>query len=60
MKTIHVKIPKTNILKESTEERLDRVHRSSAHLLTKITPNKKQFSKKKQRQKDNLEVKRYL
>lgn len=52
-----IKLPPTNILKETPEERKQRVTASGSSMVTKVTPSKKKLSKKQQRQKNNLEIK---
>ena len=56
-KKIKIKIPHIDILKETPEERKQRVTASGSSMMTKVTPSKKKLTKKQQRQKDMLEVK---
>ena len=59
-KKIIIKLPKTNILKETPEERKERVRNSGKSMMTKVVPNKKKLTTKQQRQKDNKEVNNYV
>lgn len=56
---IKIKLPPINILKETPEERKQRITSSGNSMVTKVTPSKKKLTKKQQRQKDMLEVKKY-
>lgn len=57
MKTkLTIKIPSTNILKETPEQRKDRVTSAGSAMFTRIVPDKKKFDKKKQRQQDKKEI----
>ena len=55
-KKFTIKVPKINILKESPEERKERVRNSGNAMVTKIVPNKKKLNKKQQRQRDLKEL----
>ena len=57
---IKIKLPPIDILKETSEQRKERVQRSGTSMITKIAPNKKQFNKKQQRQKDKKEISNYV
>ena len=55
MKTIKIKIPKSDkpsIMKETPEERKERIRYSSA-MTTKVVPNKKVKTRAQQKQEDN-------
>ena len=59
-KKIIIKLPKTNILKETPEERKERIQQSGSSMTTKIVPNKKYINKKKQRQLNKKEINNYI
>ena len=62
MKKIKIKIPKENkpsIMKETPEERKERLRYSSA-MISKVVPNKKKNTRAKQRNLDTKELKSYL
>ena len=44
---LHVSVPKTDILKETEEERLRRIHESN--LRTRVVKSKKVYDRKKQK-----------
>lgn len=52
MKKIVIVVPKINPLKETPEERRQRIKSSGNSMVTKVTPSKKKLTKKQQRQKD--------
>ena len=54
-----IKIPPINILKETPEERKQRVQQSGSSMITKVVPNKKKLNKKQQRQMNLKEIKHY-
>lgn len=57
MKTITIKTQQdpTSILKESNQERIDRIN-SSRRLNTQVVPNKKKISRAQQKQRDYKEL----
>lgn len=59
-KKIIIRIPKMNILKETPEQRKERVQQSGSSMTTKIVPNKKRKTTKQQRQSDSKEIKEYV
>ena len=59
-KKIIIKLPKMNILKETPEERKQRVQQSGSSMITKIVPNKKRKTTKQQRQSNSKEIKEYV
>lgn len=59
-KKIIIKVPKINILKESPEERKQRIRQSGSSMITKVVPNKKRKTTKQQRQLNNKEIKEYV
>lgn len=59
MKKIVIVVPKINPLKETPEERKQRITSSGNFMVTKVAPSKKKLTKKQQRQKDRLEVKKH-
>lgn len=59
-KKIVIKLPKVDILKETPEQRKERVRNSGSSMVTKVVPNKKKLTTKQQRQKDNKEVNNYV
>ena len=59
-KKIIIKLPKTNILKETPEERKQRIQQSGSSMITKIVPNKKRKTTKQQRQSDSKEINKYV
>lgn len=59
-KKIVIKLPKVNVLKETPEQRKERVRNSGSSMVTKVVPNKKRLTTKQQRQKDNKEVNNYV
>ena len=58
-KKIIIKLPKTNILKETPEERKVRINSQGSSIVSKIVPNKRKLDKKKQRQLNKKEVRNY-
>jgi hypothetical protein len=56
---IKIKLPPINILKETPEERKQRVAISGNSMVTKITPSRKKLTKKQQRQKDKNILKEF-
>ena len=59
-KKIIIKVPKINILKESPEERKQRIQQSGSSMITKVVPNKKRKTTKQLRQLNNKEIKEYV
>ena len=59
-KKITIIVPKIDIMKETPEERKQRVRNSGTSMVTKIVPNKKRLTKKQQRQTNNKEVREYV
>lgn len=59
-KKITITLPKIDIMKETPEERKQRVRNSGTSMVTKIVPNKKRLTKKQQRQTNNKEVREYV
>lgn len=59
-KKITIMLPKIDIMKETSEERKQRVRNSGTSMVTKIVPNKKRLTKKQQRQTNNKEVREYV
>ena len=59
-KKIIIKLPKMNILKETPEERKQRIQQSGSSMITKIVPNKKRKTTKQQRQSDSKEINKYV
>lgn len=59
MKKIILKLPKTNILKETQQERKMRVNTAGSSMVTKIVPNKRKLTTKQQRQENKQLSKRY-
>lgn len=59
-KKITITLPKLDIMKETPEERKQRVRNSGTSMVTKIVPNKKRLTKKQQRQTNNKEVREYV
>ena len=55
-KKFTIKVPKINILKESPEERKERVRNSGSAMITKIVPIIKKPTKMQQRQRDLKEL----
>lgn len=47
---LHTSVPKTDILKETKEERLRRIHESN--LRTRVVKSKKIYNRKKQKDQD--------
>lgn len=54
-----IKLPPINILKETPEERKQRVQQSGSSMITKVVPNKKKKTSKQQRQMNSKEIKHY-
>ena len=59
-KKITITLPKIDVMKETPEERKQRVRNSGTSMVTKIVPNKKRLTKKQQRQTNNKEVREYV
>ena len=55
-KKMIIKLPQLNILKETPEQRKERVRNSGNAMVTKIVPNKKKLNKKQQRQQNLKEL----
>ena len=58
-KKIKIKFPPLDILKETPEERKQRVQQSGSSMITKVVPNKKKKTSKQKRQLDSKEIKHY-
>ena len=59
-KKITITLPKIDGMKETPEERKQRVRNSGTSMVTKIVSNKKRLTKKQQRQTNNKEVREYV
>ena len=59
-KKITIKLLPINILKETAEERKQRIQQSGSSMITKIVPNKKRKTTKQQRQSDSKEINKYV
>ena len=59
-KKITIKLPPINILKETPEQRKERIQQSGSSMTTKIIPNKKRKTTKQQRQSDSKDIKEYV
>ena len=59
-KKINIKLPPINILKETPDERKQRIQQSGSSMITKIVPNKKRKTTKQQRQSDSKEIYKYV
>lgn len=59
-KKITITLPKIDIMKETPDERKQRVRNSGTSMVTKIVPNKKRLTKKQQRQTNNKKVREYI
>lgn len=57
--TIKIKLPPINVLKETPEQRKERVNSAGSAMFSKVVPDKKKFDKKKQRQQNKKEVSNY-
>ena len=57
--TIKIKLPPINVLKETPEQRKERVNSAGSAMFSKVVPSKKKFDKKKQRQQNKKEVSNY-
>ena len=55
-KKIKIKIPPIDILKETPEQRKERVNSAGSAMFSKVVPSKKKLSNKQQRQKNKKEV----
>lgn len=60
MKTIKLDISKQNLVKETPEERKQRVNSAGSSMFTRIIPNKKKLSSKQQRQLNTKEMKEWI
>ena len=60
MKKMKSKLPPVDILKETPEQRRERVNSAGSAMFTKVVPNKKKLDKKKQRQNSRKEISNQL
>ena len=60
MKTIKISVSKQAHLKETPEERKERVKSAGSSMFTRIVPNKKRLSSKQQRQLNTKEMKEWI
>ena len=58
-KKIKIKVPPIDILKETSEERKERVRNSGNSMITRVVPNKRKLTTKQQRQRDSKEIKNW-
>ena len=56
MKKIKIKLPPINLLKETPEQRKERVNSAGSSMITKIAHNKKKLTKKQQRQQNRKDI----
>ena len=60
MKTkIKISLPPVDILKETPEQRKERINSAGRAMFSRVVPNKKKLDRKKQRQQDKREVHKY-
>lgn len=60
MKNMKIKIPPIDILKETPEQRKERINSAGSSMFSKIVPNKKHLNKKQQRQENKKEINNQL